>query len=162
MKYLLDTNTFIQAKNDYYRFSFCPGYWSWILRKHQEDLIFSVDNIRTELLDGNDDLTQWTKNCPKTLFLKPHSSLPASLTVTAQWADTQSYTVAAMSTFLASADYYLIAYAHSLQFTLVTQEKSHPESKKRVMIPDVCNGLGVRHIGLFELLETEGAQFTFA
>ncbi|WP_081763821.1 MULTISPECIES: DUF4411 family protein [Nitrincola] len=27
MKYLLDSNTYIQAKNQYYGMDFCPGYW---------------------------------------------------------------------------------------------------------------------------------------
>lgn len=28
--YLLDANTYIEAKNRYYQMSFCPAYWDWL------------------------------------------------------------------------------------------------------------------------------------
>lgn len=28
--YLLDANTYIQAKNLHYQMSFCPAYWDWL------------------------------------------------------------------------------------------------------------------------------------
>jgi len=31
MPYLLDSNVFIEAKNKYYRFSLCPGFWDWLI-----------------------------------------------------------------------------------------------------------------------------------
>ncbi len=30
MAYLLDANTFIEAKNTYYGMDFCPAYWDWL------------------------------------------------------------------------------------------------------------------------------------
>lgn len=30
MKYLLDANIFIQAKNLQYGFDFCPAFWDWL------------------------------------------------------------------------------------------------------------------------------------
>ena len=35
MAYLLDTNVFIQAKNLYYGFDFCPAFWDWLGRGAQ-------------------------------------------------------------------------------------------------------------------------------
>ena len=33
MSYLLDANIFIQAKNLYYGFDFCPAFWEWLVKK---------------------------------------------------------------------------------------------------------------------------------
>jgi len=159
MKYLLDSNTFIEAKNDYYRFSFCPGYWDWIKQKNQEKIIYSVDKIKSELLRGNDDLTNWVKNVQSGIFLKPSSPLSSSLVIIAQWVDSQKYTIPAKNVFFASADYYLIVYAHAFKYTVVTRERSDPNSKKRVKIPDVCAGVNVPYINPFQLLENENAKF---
>ncbi len=30
MRYLLDANVFIEAKNLYYAFDICPGFWTWM------------------------------------------------------------------------------------------------------------------------------------
>lgn len=30
MRYLLDTNVFIQARNLHYGFDFCPAFWDWL------------------------------------------------------------------------------------------------------------------------------------
>ena len=158
MQYLLDTNAFIEAKNDYYRFSFCPGYWMWLLQKNQQQIIYSIDKIKAELLAGNDDLTEWTKKSPNELFIKPPSNLGQSLALVAQWINSKSFTDAAKTVFFSSADYYLVAYAHSLNYTLVTRERSDPYSRKRVKIPDACLGVGVRYISPFELMETEKAN----
>ncbi len=34
MAYLLDANVFIDAKNRYYGFDFCPGFWDWVDLAH--------------------------------------------------------------------------------------------------------------------------------
>ncbi len=31
---LLDSNGLIQAKNLFYRFGFCPGFWDWLSVEH--------------------------------------------------------------------------------------------------------------------------------
>ena len=33
MLFLLDSDTLIQAKNEYYGFDLCPGFWDWLDRK---------------------------------------------------------------------------------------------------------------------------------
>lgn len=34
-EYLLDANTFIEAKNRYYSMNICPGFWQWITITNQ-------------------------------------------------------------------------------------------------------------------------------
>ena len=43
MAYLLDSNTFIVAKNTYYSMDFCPGYWEWIIRENGAGNVFSIE-----------------------------------------------------------------------------------------------------------------------
>lgn len=160
MTYLLDSNTLIEAKNLYYRFSFCPGYWNWVIKENAKGNIYSAKKIKAELLVGNDDLAGWAKKEAKNLFLSETSSLAGSLAVIAQWvSDQKKFKPAALTTFLRSADYYLIAEAHARGYAVVTREKSEPDSKKRVMIPDVCKAVGVTCISPFDLLEQGGAVF---
>ena len=42
---LLDANPLIEAKNRYYAFDICPGFWTSILTQHAEKRVFSIDRI---------------------------------------------------------------------------------------------------------------------
>ena len=68
MIYLLDTNTLIEAKNRYYRMSFCPGYWAWIEAGGASGMLASVASVGAELRRGNDDLASWA-SANSALFL---------------------------------------------------------------------------------------------
>ena len=63
-----------------------------------------------------------------------------------------------MNTFANVADAYLVATAAAKQMTLVTYEASSPFSKKRVMIPDACNALGVRYCDQNTVLKEMGIE----
>ena len=60
--YLVDSDVFITAKNLYYSFDICPGFWKSLVHHHREKRVFSVDRVRSELLAGRktDDLVRWT------------------------------------------------------------------------------------------------------
>jgi hypothetical protein len=59
MAYLLDANTFIQAKNLQYGFDFCPAYWDWLVRNNAAGTVFSIQQVGDELLAGTDELSDW-------------------------------------------------------------------------------------------------------
>jgi len=46
MKYLLDANIFITAKNLHYGFGFVPAFWDWLDRSHANDLVWSTRRVR--------------------------------------------------------------------------------------------------------------------
>ena len=50
--FVLDSDVFIAAKNAYYDFDICPGFWSGIIRAFQRGSVRSIDRIRNELLAG--------------------------------------------------------------------------------------------------------------
>jgi hypothetical protein len=64
LKYLLDANTFIEAKNRYYNMTVCPAYWQWVLQKYAAHEVASIAMVGDELRLGNDELAQWAKDNP--------------------------------------------------------------------------------------------------
>lgn len=69
--YLLDSDVFITAKNAYYAFEICPGFWKGLLREYEHERVCSIDRVRAELLLGRpgEDLVQWVrKTVPEPFF----------------------------------------------------------------------------------------------
>jgi hypothetical protein len=62
LKYLLDANTYIEAKNLYYGMEICPGYWQWLDIQYQNNLVNSVQPIFYELNSYGDELSSWVKD----------------------------------------------------------------------------------------------------
>ena len=72
MTYVVDSDVFFTAKNLYYSFDICPGFWKSVLHHHREGRVFSVDRVRSELLAGHrkEDLVQWARDkVPAEFFL---------------------------------------------------------------------------------------------
>ena len=65
MHYLLDSNTFINPKNEYYAFDIAPGFWSQLEGKIIAGDCKLIDAIEEEITKGNDDLRDWVKNIEK-------------------------------------------------------------------------------------------------
>lgn len=160
MVYLLDANVFIQAKNLHYGFDFCPAFWHWLIQKNDEQIVFSIEAVYNELAIGNDELSNWVKSNKKNLFLSPDSVTVSKFPVVSTWANDPNlnYQQAAINEFLSVGDYYLVCHALGHQMTVVTHEKPS-NSKKKIKIPDACQGLGVQFISPFEMLRCERANF---
>jgi hypothetical protein len=73
--YLLDSDVLIEAKNRYYTFEFVPGFWEWIEQMHANGKVFSVTDVRTELLRVQDELSDWVKKLPDGFFLESDTDL---------------------------------------------------------------------------------------
>jgi len=158
MAYLLDANVFIQAKNLHYGLDFCPAFWQWLIENNTAGIVYSIEKVGDEINAGADELADWTAQCDETFFLKPDNAILPALGTVSQWVTQKGYDPAAVSTFLQVADYYLIAHAVAHKFIVVTHEKA-AGSKKKIKIPDVCIGLGVKCMTPFEMLRHERARF---
>jgi len=161
MAYLLDANVFIQAKNLHYGFDFCPAFWDWLIGANRRGLVFSIEKVQDELLAGDDDLSDWARARSSTFFLPPDEKIISAFGRVSAWVQRQNYEPAAIHTFLQMADYYLIAHALAHGFTVVTHEVP-ANTKKKVKIPNVCIGLGIRHMNPYDMLRREGARFVLA
>ena len=70
-RYVLDANAFIEAKNRYYGLDICPGFWDALVAQHEAKRIFSIDRIRAELAEQDDEIKDWIENqAPETFFKK--------------------------------------------------------------------------------------------
>ena len=79
------------------------------------------------------------------------------------WAASQNYTQAALSAFAAdAADYLLVAFGAAYNFTVVTNERPAPKSRKRVKIPDACDALGVKWDTPWNMFRATGVALRLA
>ncbi len=166
MAFLVDSDVLIEAKDRHYGFDFCPGFWDWLIQQNAAGNLFSVQKIQQELTAGNDPLSVWALKQGANFFLAPDSRTTSSLSrissiATGMQVNGQSYLPAALSTFLSSGDYYLIAHAHAHGHTVVTHEVGYSggnqPSLKRLKIPDVCKAAGVSCTNPFDMLRAGGA-----
>ncbi len=158
MAYLLDANVFIEGKNRYYGFDFCPAFWDWLDAANAAHRVFSIEKVGDELAAIADDLSAWAAARGNRLFLPTEAAMLGSLRQVATWAQGQQYEPGAVTTFLQDADSYLVAQALALGYSVVTHEVPSP-SLKRIKVPDACVGLGVRCVSPFEMLRNERARF---
>lgn len=158
MVYLLDANVFIQAKNLHYGLDFCPAFWQWLIESNKSEIVFSIEKVGDEINAGADQLADWAAQRDEGFFLQPDNAILPALGMVSQWVTQNGYDPAAVNTFLQIADYYLIAHAVAHNFVVVTHEKA-AGSKKKIKIPDVCIGLGIKCMTPFEMLRHERARF---
>ena len=141
MSYLLDTDVFIRAKNLHYGFEFCPAFWDWLVAANTERKVFSIEKVYNELLEVEDELSNWAGARTERFFLPPNASVLSALAQVSTWAFSQSYTPSAINTFLQVADYYVVAQALADGHTVVTHEIPSA-SIRRIKIPDACIRFG--------------------
>lgn len=158
MAYLLDANVFIQAKNLHYGLDFCPAFWDWLVEANASGKVFSIQKVGDEIAAGADSLSEWAAARGASFFVAPDAPVLPALAKVSSWATTQSYEPAAVSTFLQVADVYLVAQALAHEHIVVTHEVPQATVKK-IKIPNVCIGLGVKCMTPYEMLRVERARF---
>jgi hypothetical protein len=158
MAYLLDSNVFIQAKNLYYGFDFCPAFWEWMVEENANGVVYSIEKVHDELVAGDDSLSEWARARGGQFFQPPGDTIVSSLGSLAAWAGGGDFEPAAVNLFLQVADYYLVAHAHANGFVVVTHEVPG-NSRRKIKIPNACLALGVRVVSPYEMLRAEQARF---
>lgn len=155
--FLIDSNILIEAKNRYYAFDIAPGFWTWLERAYQNDLVCSIEAVRDELLEGNDELATWAQK--NASFFRPIDQPTTNhFSNLATWAASRPYRPEALAAFTGNdADFLLIAYAREHHHTVVTHERSEPNSRRRILIPDACSAMGVSTADTFQMLRKTGA-----
>lgn len=164
MTYLIDSDVLITAKNSYYAFDLCPGFWQSLLAKHQAKQVYSLDRNRMELQQGrdDDDLVRWvTESVPGTFFLSTkQADVVAAYTEVMLWAQRNpQYFDNAKAKFATGADGWLVAYARTNGCVVVTLEESRPESRNQIKLPDVCLEFGVQYENVFTMLRALQVQY---
>lgn len=127
--------SFITAKNLYYAFDICPGFWKSVVHHHRAGRVFSIDRVRSELLAGHktEDLIRWVRNdIPNSFFIQVDTDVVVrAYTDIMMWAQCHPrYFDIAKAKFATGADGWLVAYARVHGSTIVTNEQSAPESRR--------------------------------
>ena len=158
-KYCLDANVLIEAKNGPYGFDIVPGFWDWIDRMVEADVIYSVLAVYDELVSGDDVLASWVKNRRDSgMFQEPLLSIQERLGVIADYV-VANFERQHAQTFLTGADPWVIAQASVDQALVVTREVLAGPGSKRVKIPNVCINFRVNYTDTYAMLRREGAKF---
>jgi len=158
MAYMLDADVFIRAKNLHYGLDFCPAFWEWLILENAAGRLFSIEKVGDEVLAVDDELSEWAATRGSGFFLQLDATVVPTLAIVSSWAMGQNYEPSAVNTFLQVADYYLVAQAHAGKHTVVTHEVPSA-SKRKIKIPDVCIGLGIKCMTPYEMLRRERARF---
>ena len=162
MAYLLDANTLIQAKNEYYAFDLCPGFWDWLNQQSLAGNVFSVQAVKDELERGDDELAQWASDRGTGFFLPPDKRTSGAMSAVSGWVQAGDFRDDARRIFLGGADPWLIAHASAHGHTVVTHEVHQDGQKSKVKIPTVCQALNVPCVRTFQMLQAECVRFVLA
>ncbi len=131
-QYLLDANVFIEAKNRYYAFQICPGFWQALVINHAAKRVISIDSVYDELIAQKDELSKWvTDHCPASFFKKTQdTAVIDQYQELVRWVYAQGFVDEANSEFADVADGWVIAYARANGLTVVTHEEFAPHAQK--------------------------------
>ncbi len=169
MKYLIDANILITAKNEYYGFDICPGFWEWVISRHREVGLFSIDKVQEELRRGNDELHKWVADkIPLGFFLETDDTTAENIAkiniMLNKEVTTGAQKIAKIAKFMGGADCYLVAYAMATGHEIITFEKgTNINSGSKIKIPSVCNFMNVKcHKSIFDLLKEDKPKFNYS
>lgn len=162
--YVVDSDVFITAKNLYYAFDICPGFWKNLIRCHEQEYVFSIDRVRGELLAGDreEDLVQWVRDEVPRSFFEPvdtSETIEAYREIMLWIQQHQTYFDQAKAKFATGADGWLVAYAIENNATVVTNERRAPQSQRDIKLPDVCDAFEVRYSNVFHMLRSLKVKF---
>ncbi|MCA9095952.1 MAG: DUF4411 family protein [Planctomycetaceae bacterium] len=161
-RYVLDANSFIEAKNRYYGFDICPGFWTTLVSQNEAGRVCSIDRIERELIEWNDEIKSWIKDrAPESFFKKTEDiEVIEMYGKMVGWVNSEmQFTPAAKSEFLSVADGWVTAYAKVNDLVVVTHEAFAPEAKNRVKMPNVCEEFGIEYVNTFEMLRELDEKF---
>ena len=159
--YIIDANVLMQAHRLYYAFAICPGFWDFLLQKHQAGHIISLDRVHAEI-DPGDALHRWVQStAPATLFASTQAAgVSRNFGSLAAWVQGNGqFTQAAKDEFARVADGWLVAYAQAHpNHVVVTMEERSDGAKKRVPLPNVCLQFGVHYTDTFTMIMQLGGR----
>ena len=162
--FLLDANPLIEAKNRYYGFDLCPGFWIALLEMHKDQRVYSLDRVHTEIMAQHDELTDWAKSTvPDTFFLASQDlEIQRMFSRLMDWVYSQpQFSDPAKAEFASVADGWIIAYAAVSNMTVVSHESFQPDVRRRVPIPNVCLEFDIPFLDTFSMLRRLNIRFNF-
>lgn len=156
MVYLLDTNIFVESRKNL-PMDVWTTFWNKLSELAMNGQVVSSIKVKNEISEGYDELLDWlTSHVPDGFFLPVDGAALHEYSSLQNWAAGGDYTDAAKDDFARKADAFIIATALSKGMTVVTFEKSEPQRKNRVKIPDACMAVGAECCDLNAMLRAIG------
>ncbi len=157
--YIIDTNAFIEAKNRYYGFEICPGYWDLLEKAFNNDIISLVQSVYKELIHTDDKLSKWVKQFSQKV-VKPDTGTQQSLIQIVNYVENNYSSSKHKPDFLAKADPWIIAEALKANATVVTHEVYIDDANSpKIKIPNICEHFKIRVIDVFGLIKELDERF---
>ena len=153
--YLLDANVFIEAANRYYAFDLVGSFWKELVNKAEEGRIESIDKVKSEINDKEDQLQEWADSDFLPWFMATgQADVLTTYGKIMRWTDDGVFSDKAKKDFAdqSKADAWIVAYAMAKRRVVVTHEQYEPNAKRRVLIPNVCHMFGIRYLNTFQML----------
>ena len=160
MLYLLDANTLIDAKRDYYPIDRIPEFWEWLIFMGESDSIKIPIEVYEEFSDTKDkdgkkdDLATWSERSEvkEALLLKEDAekSLVSRITYAGYDFDLTDDDLVKIG-----QDPLLLSYALKdvEKRCIVSTEVSKPSKRgANRKVPDVCRDLNIRCINNFQMI----------
>lgn len=160
LRYVLDSNVFIEAANRYYAFDIAPSFWQALIDHAWNGRVQSIDRVKADIDRGNDTLKDWANKDFHQWFTS--TDQPDVIEAYRQimvWANDQGqFTPSAKAEFAdkKNADAWVIAYAKAKGSVVITHEVFKPDIKRRIPIPNVCRAFGIQYVDTFQMLRDLG------
>lgn len=165
VRYLIDSDALISAKNSWLDPKIAPAFWDWLLEGHNQGCFYSIDKVSSELKEGSeaDFLYQFAIDHASIFLSSDELSCITEYAKLQTWANTiwanyqnkkPNKTSKATEAFASTkkADAFLVAYAKANNFVIVTNEVSDMQCQTNIKLPDAANSCGVKTINLYDLL----------
>ena len=160
MRYLADANIFLATRKRDFPVRIFPRMWDHVRDQCDQGVITSIDRVRNEVAKFEDEQAEFFSAClPKSTLLVADDFAVAYGEVQT-WAVGQGdrYKGQAVKEFAQYevADAWLVAVARERKLTVLTAEVREPLNRKRVKVPDACDGMGVDSCSFLDFLEATG------
>ncbi len=179
MKYILDTNAYIEAHKGYYHPDICMNYWDILKELGNSDKIKSPKQVKEEITTYDDELAKWTKNRNKCFLSEDLKGIQEFFLEVSKvyenykeehierwrkkWG--KSYKLPKDES-ISDEDMFVIAtvifykkHFPNQSITLVTKEIYKEHRFKPVRIPHLCRELEIRWMNDFDFIKEVGIKF---
>lgn len=158
--FLIDSNSFIRPKNEFYSFDFAPSYWNKLEPFISDGTIIILDRIKNEIENQKDILSDWLKKVTYNKLPTNSNDILKAYREVLNYVKTCGYYKESAVMEWAKinvADPWLIAAAKTKGYTIITFEVPNLNlnekiQSKRAKIPDVARHFGVKCENLFYLV----------
>lgn len=165
--FILDTNFFIQSHRITYPLDVATTFWQKVKKLCSENKIISIDKVKDEIYKNDDELKNWIEQNIQLDFFKSTATQDVinEYQKVVQWANSKSthYIPNAINEFLKykNADAWIVAYALAINDNcqIITQEKSEPNRKSKIKIPEVCDAFNIQYKNIVEMFRLLGETF---